>query len=204
MKSGDRVPSIRLPSDSGDEVDLAAASAHGKTVIYFYPKDDTPGCTREAQAFTAAIKKLSSLGAKVYGISKDGTESHCRFRDKYSLNFPLLSDKELAAHKAFGAWGEKTMYGKKVTGVIRSTFLVENGTVSRVYANVKVDGHVDAVLAALGGDPAAAAAPGRGAEKRPAKPAKKTAAKKASARTAKTVAKKPAKKPAKKAAKKKG
>jgi peroxiredoxin Q/BCP len=184
MKTGDRVPSIRLNSDSGEEVDLASASAHGKTVIYFYPKDDTPGCTREAQAFTAAAKKLQSLGAKVYGISKDGTESHCRFRDKYNLNFPLLSDKELTAHKAFGAYGEKTMYGKKVTGVIRSTFLVEDGKVARVYSNVKVDGHVDAVLAALGGGEAAPAtnaakkAPSKKAPPKSAKPAKKPAAKK--------------------------
>jgi peroxiredoxin Q/BCP len=184
MKSGDKVPSIRLHSDSGDEVDLASASAHGKTVIYFYPKDDTPGCTREAQAFTAAAKKLASLGAKVYGISKDGTESHCRFRDKYNLNFPLLSDKELAAHKAFGAWGEKTMYGKKVTGVIRSTFLVEDGKVSRVYSNVKVDGHIDQVLAALGGGEAAPATK--------AAPAKKAPAKKAPAKSAKSAT--PAKK----------
>lgn len=182
MKAGDRIPSIRLTSDAGSQVDLAAA-AKGKAVIYFYPRDDTPGCTREAQGFTAAAKDFAALGATVYGISKDKVETHCKFRDKYKLGIPLLSDPALAAHKAFGAYGEKTMYGKKVLGVIRSTFLVEGGKVVRAWASVKVDGHVDAVLAELRGEgakPKAAAkvakkaAPAKAAAKE-AQPAKKVA-----------------------------
>jgi peroxiredoxin Q/BCP len=196
MKAGDRIPSIKLVSDSGDTVDLGVVASEGKAVVYFYPRDDTPGCTREAQAFTAAAKSLKALGARVYGISKDGKESHCRFRDKYKLNFPLLSDPELVAHKAFGAFGEKTMYGKKVTGVIRSTFVIDSGKVVRAFSNVKVDGHVDAVLATLGGDaPAGKDARAKSGAKITNKPvAKKPTAKKAAALT--TAKKAPAKKPA--------
>ena len=156
MKAGDKIPSIRLASDTGAHVDLSAASKD-KAVIYFYPRDDTPGCTREAQGFSAAAKDFAALGATVYGVSKDKVDTHCKFRDKYKLAIPLLSDPDLAAHKAFGAYGEKTMYGKKVLGVIRSTFLVSGGKVVRAWGSVKVDGHVDAVLAALRGDGAVAA-----------------------------------------------
>ncbi len=166
MKAGDKIPSLRLASDAGSQVDLAAV-AKGKTVIYFYPRDDTPGCTREAQGFTAAAKEFAALGATVYGISKDKVETHCKFRDKYKLAIPLLSDPDLTAHKAFGAYGEKTMYGKKVLGVIRSTFLAQGGKVVRAWSSVKVDGHVDAVLAELRGE---------GKKPKPA-PAKKAAAK---------------------------
>ncbi len=181
MQAGDKIPSIRLASDAGSQVDLATA-AKGKAVIYFYPRDDTPGCTREAQGFTAAAKDFAALGATVYGISKDKVETHCKFRDKYKLAIPLLSDPDLTAHKAFGAYGEKTMYGKKVLGVIRSTFLVEGGKVVRAWGSVKVDGHVDAVLGALRGDGAAAkkaSAKPKKTAKLAAKPAAKPAAKKA-------------------------
>ncbi len=119
-------------------------------VVYFYPRDSTPGCTREAQAFHAAAKELAKLDAAVVGVSKDSVKSHCSFRDKHSLGFPLLSDPDLALHEAFGSYGEKTMYGKKVMGTIRSTFILDpEGKVVRVFPNVKVDGHVDAILDAL-------------------------------------------------------
>lgn len=150
LKVGDKAPKFELASDSGKKLGLA--SFPGKhVVVYFYPKDNTPGCTREAQAFAEKNKALTGAGAVVLGISKDSVKSHCGFRDKYALNFPLLSDDDLSVHKAFGAYGEKTMYGKKVLGTIRSTFIVDpNGKIAHVFPNVKVDGHVDAVLSALG------------------------------------------------------
>ena len=121
-----------------------------KLVVYFYPRDDTPGCTREAQAFDQALSKFAKLGAAVVGVSKDSTASHCKFRDKYRLNFPLLSDPDTTVSQKYGAWGEKNMYGKKSMGIVRTTVIVgDDGKVQKVWRKVKVDGHVDAVLAAL-------------------------------------------------------
>lgn len=149
LSEGDKAPDFELETDSGKRVSLA--SFKNKTlVLYFYPKDSTPGCTREAQAFTAARKSIEAAGGAVLGVSRDSVKSHCSFRDEYELAIPLASDPDLSVHKAYGAWGEKTMYGKKVTGVIRSTFLVKDGRIARVFSNVKVDGHADAVLRALG------------------------------------------------------
>jgi peroxiredoxin Q/BCP len=151
LKEGDKVPAFTLESDAGEKVSLKGLLDGAKhVVVYFYPKDSTPGCTREAQGFSAAQKKLAKLGAKVVGVSKDSVKSHCSFRDKYELTVPLLSDPDLVVHKAFGAYGEKSMYGKKVLGTIRSTFILgKGGKVLRVYPSVKVDGHVDQVLEAL-------------------------------------------------------
>jgi peroxiredoxin Q/BCP len=148
-KTKDRAPAFDLESDRGQRVTLK--DFRGKwLVLYFYPRDNTPGCTREAQGFSAAAAALKKLGAEVIGVSKDSVSSHCGFRDKFGLKFPLLSDPELEAHKAFGAWGTKTMYGKKVQGTIRSTFLISpEGNIARSWSGVKVDGHVDAVIAAL-------------------------------------------------------
>lgn len=149
LKAGDLAPSFDLEADDGTRKKLA--DFRGKwLVLYFYPKDSTPGCTREAQGFSAAAKKLAKAGAAVAGVSKDSIKSHCSFRDKYELAIPLLSDPKLDAHNAYGAYGEKTMYGKKVMGTIRSTFLIDpKGKVRKIYSPVKVDGHVDAVLADL-------------------------------------------------------
>ena len=154
VDAGDKAPAFELESDTGESVklkDLLESGAQGKTlVLYFYPKDDTPGCTREAQAFADAKRKLSAAGAQVAGVSKDSIKSHCKFRDKYSLNFPLLSDPELTVHKAYGAYGEKVMYGKKTMGTIRSTFVIDpKGKIVRAWRGVKVDGHIDAVLEAI-------------------------------------------------------
>ena len=148
LSVGDKAPAFDLPSDSGDNVELGDYA--GKTfVLYFYPKDNTPGCTREAQAFTKLLPKFKKAGVDVLGVSKDSVASHCGFRDKLKLKVPLLSDPDLAVHKAYGAFGDKMMYGKKVKGVIRSTFLIEKGKIKRAWGSVKVDGHAEAVLAAL-------------------------------------------------------
>jgi len=151
LSVGDKAPSFDLPSDSGDNVKLGDYA--GKTfVLYFYPKDNTPGCTREAQAFTKLLPKFKKAGVDVLGVSKDSVASHCGFRDKLKLKVPLLSDPELEVHKAYGAYGDKVMYGKKVKGVIRSTFLIEKGKIKRAWGSVKVDGHAEAVLAAVQND----------------------------------------------------
>ena len=149
LEVGSRAPALDLASDEGGRVSLRDFA--GKwLVVYFYPKESTPGCTREAQDFTRAVAKLTRTGAAVVGVSRDSIESHCRFKDKIGIKFPLLSDPDLVVHRAYGAWGTKVMYGKKVEGVIRSTFLVgPDGALARAWRGVKVDGHVDKVLEAL-------------------------------------------------------
>jgi len=149
LEAGSKAPKFKLESDAGSEVSVADYA--GKwLVLYFYPKDNTPGCTREAQDFTKAAAKLKKLGAEVVGISKDSVKSHCGFKEKIGIKFTLLSDPLLEAHEAYGAWGTKVMYGKKVQGVIRSTFLVSpEGKIAQAWRGVKVDGHVDKVLAAI-------------------------------------------------------
>jgi peroxiredoxin Q/BCP len=189
LKAGDRAPDFELPADDGGTVRLPPQKGR-RAVVYFYPKDDTPGCTVEAIEFTRAMGKLHALGIDVYGISKDTIQSHCKFRDKHALKVRLLSDPDLTVHKAFGAYGEKNMYGNKVLGTIRSTFLIaKDGTIEHAWPSVKVQGHVDAVVAAAGGEAA------------PKKPA--TAKKAASAKTPATAKKKAPAAPKKKAAPKK-
>jgi peroxiredoxin Q/BCP len=165
LKEGDKVPAAVLRtsfetsfagSDTGKTMTLGDLASPGKTlVLYFYPKDSTPGCTRQAQGFTASKKAIEKAGGVVVGVSRDSVKSHCSFRDKYDLAIPLVSDPDRKLHEAFGAWGEKVMYGKKITGAIRSTFLIKDGVVAKVWPSVKVDGHIDAVIAALSGAPAA-------------------------------------------------
>lgn len=122
-----------------------------KVVVYFYPKDDTPGCTRQACDFRDNMARLEATGAVVLGISNDSMESHDKFRGKYSLPFELLSDADHSVAEKYGAWGEKKLYGKTSMGTIRSTFVIdEEGRVTAKWSNVRVDGHVDEVLAALG------------------------------------------------------
>jgi len=146
LKEGDKAPAFKLPSVEGGDVGLKDFA--GKTVVlYFYPKDDTPGCTREACAFRDSQAALKKAGAVVLGVSPDSVESHQKFRGKYKLNFPLLADADKSVAKKYGAWGEKVMYGKKVTGMIRSTFVIDrDGVVRKVFPRVKVDGHADKVL----------------------------------------------------------
>jgi peroxiredoxin Q/BCP len=149
IQEGQPAPAFELESSTGGRVRLADLA--GKTVVlYFYPKDDTPGCTREAQAFRDVVPKLKRANVEVLGVSKDSVQSHCKFSDKYSLNFPLLSDPDGTVLQAYGAWGEKNMYGKKSMGVIRTTVIIgPNGVVTKIYPNVRVDGHVDKVVAWL-------------------------------------------------------
>ena len=120
-------------------------------VLYFYPRDDTPGCTREACSFRDRSKELADLGAAVLGVSPDGVQSHVKFRDKYRLNFPLLADTNHKVAEKYGAWREKTRFGKTSMGIQRSTFLIDaEGKVAKVWKSVKVDGHDGQVIKALG------------------------------------------------------
>ncbi|MFW6066711.1 MAG: thioredoxin-dependent thiol peroxidase [Myxococcota bacterium] len=149
LEPGKKAPAFTLPSSDGGKVSLKDLA--GKwVVLYFYPKDDTPGCTTEAQDFRDAKAKLSRRGAVVLGVSKDSIDSHCKFIDKHGLNFQLLSDPDGKVLEKYGAWGEKNMYGKKTMGVIRSTVLIDPaGKVAKVWPRVRVKGHVDQVLSAL-------------------------------------------------------
>jgi thioredoxin-dependent peroxiredoxin len=147
---GEQAPDFTLFADDGSKVKLSSLRG-SPVVLYFYTRDDTPGCTREACAFRDLKEKLRRAGAKVVGISPDAVESHAKFRDKHRLNFPLLADPDHKAAQKFGAWREKNMYGKKTMGVQRSTFLIDRrGRVAKVWKNVKVDGHDQQVLKALG------------------------------------------------------
>jgi peroxiredoxin Q/BCP len=174
-QEGATAPTFDLEDDTGAKVTLDDYA--GKWLgLYFYPRDNTPGCTREAHDFTASASKLKKLGADVVGVSRDSTKSHCGFKEKMGITFTLLSDPELEAHRAYGAWGTKTMYGKKVEGVIRSTFLVSpDGSIARAWKGVKVDGHVDKVIAALE-EAREGGAPKAGTKAKP-KAAKKSSAK---------------------------
>lgn len=156
LQPGTKAPAFRLPASTGGEIGLDDLRGR-KVVLYFYPKDSTPGCTQEACDFRDRDAALQGQGAVVLGVSKDSLASHEKFRAKYELPFPLLSDPDNAVANAFGAYGEKTMYGKKVLGTIRSTFLIdENGVIERTWSPVKVAGHADEVLAALRGEAPAA------------------------------------------------
>jgi peroxiredoxin Q/BCP len=150
IEEGQSAPDFTLPADNGKDVKLS--DFRGKPVVlYFYPKDDTPGCTKEACAFRDRSQDLKDRGAVVLGVSPDDVASHGQFRDKYSLNFPLLADTDHQVAETYGAWREKNMYGNKSLGLQRSTFLIDReGRVRKVWKKVSVDGHDEEVLAALG------------------------------------------------------
>lgn len=149
IEVGAKAPDFTLAADDGSKIKLSALKGQ-PVVLYFYPRDDTPGCTREACAFRDAKKQLAATGAKVLGVSTDDVASHVKFRDKYKLNFPLLADPDHKVAEKYGAWREKNMYGKKSLGIQRSTYLIDaQGKVARVWQRVQVDGHDEKVLAAL-------------------------------------------------------
>ena len=149
LEPGDKAPAFTLTSDAGMKIKLSQFKGQ-PVVLYFYPKDDTPGCTKEACAFRDAQSKLAQSSAAVLGVSPDTPESHAKFRDKFKLNFPLLADPDHAVAEAYGAWREKNMYGKKSMGVQRSTYLIDlAGKVDKVWKRVQVDSHDNEVLRAL-------------------------------------------------------
>lgn len=147
---GDVAPDFELESDDGSTLSLRNLRGQ-KVVLYFYPKDDTSGCTTQACEFRDAIPRFTADGAVILGVSPDSVSSHEKFRDKFGLNFPLLADEEHAVAEAYGVWKEKSMYGRKYWGVERSTFLIdEEGVVRRAWRKVKPKGHAEIVAEALG------------------------------------------------------
>ena len=155
LQPGDPSPDFTLPTTAGGQVSLASLRGK-KVVLYFYPKDQTPGCTVEACDFRDAHVQLQRAGAVVLGVSRDSIGSHGRFREKYKLPFDLLTDEDAKVSTAFGAYGKKLMYGKEVIGTIRSTFVIdEAGKLAAVFPKVKVAGHAAEVLAALRAAPEA-------------------------------------------------
>jgi thioredoxin-dependent peroxiredoxin len=145
LEVGDKAPDFKLPADGGKTISLSALK--GKNVVlYFYPKDDTPGCTIEAKDFRDHIKDFEAANTMVLGMSKDPVKSHDSFKEKYCLPFPLVSDTGTTAED-YGVWGEKSMYGKTYMGIERTTFLIDkNGVIRNIWRKVKVDGHVSEVL----------------------------------------------------------
>ena len=149
LEAGKKAPAFTLPSSDGEDVSLA--DAKGKFVVLsFSPRDNTPGCTIEAQDFSKLTPKFKKAGAIVWGVSKDSIASHCKFRDKFELSFALLTDADGKVMEAYDAWGEKVMYGQKKLGIIRSTVLIgKDGKVIRHWPKVSVKGHAEAVLEEL-------------------------------------------------------
>jgi peroxiredoxin Q/BCP len=149
IEPGMKAPAFSLKAGDGSRVRLADLRGR-PVVLYFYPRDDTPGCTREACAFRDQQARLKELGATVLGVSTDSVESHAKFAAKYGLNFPLLADVDHAVAAKYGAWREKNLYGKKSMGIQRSTFLIDaDGKVAKVWKRVNVDGHEQEVFEAL-------------------------------------------------------
>lgn len=148
LNVGDAAPSFSLPATGGQTITLDSLVGK-KVILYFYPKDDTSGCTLEAQAFNALRNQFEEAGAVVLGVSPDGVKSHEKFKAKYELGFPLLADEEKSMLEAYGVWVEKSMYGRKYMGVERTTFLIDpDGRIARIWPKVKVPGHAQEVLEA--------------------------------------------------------
>ena len=144
-QEGDPAPEFRLPADGGEEVGLEDFRGR-RLVLYFYPKDDTSGCTTEACEFRDSLPRFRDLDAAVLGVSPDPVDSHRKFKEKYDLNFPLLADEDHEVAEAYGVWKEKSMYGRKYWGVERSTFVIDrDGTIEKVFRKVRPEGHAGAV-----------------------------------------------------------
>jgi thioredoxin-dependent peroxiredoxin len=149
LKEGDKAPDIRLQTDTGEPFKLSDLKGK-RVVLYFYPRADTPGCTTEACEFRDDIAKFRKLGAAIVGVSPDKPAAQAKFKTKYDLPFTLLADEEKAAAQAYGVWQEKNMYGKKVMGIVRSTFVIgPDGKIEKIYSKVKAKGHAAEVLGAL-------------------------------------------------------
>lgn len=160
LQEGDKVPaslagiwvdSASDPEKEGKKIKLSSLWKEGPLVLYFYPKDMTPGCTTEAKDFQEGLEKIATLGANVVGCSRDPVKSHCKFITKHSLEFGLLSDESGEITEAFGVWAEKKLYGKTFMGIIRSTFVIEKGKVIKAYPKVKVKEHVAEIIEYLEG-----------------------------------------------------
>ena len=165
LQVGKRAPAFALQDGSGRTVRLSEFRGR-RVVLYFYPKDDTPGCTKEACSFRDDLAAFSREGAVVFGVSRDDVASHARFAQKFRLNFPLLSDPDAAVCKAYGVYKQKSMYGRTYWGIERTTFIInEGGRIAAVFPKVKVEAHLDEVLRTLRGWPASAP----GAARRPAR-----------------------------------
>lgn len=148
LTAGDAAPPFTLPADGGSTVSLAALAGR-KIVLYFYPKDDTSGCTKEAIAFNGLKPQFAAAGAEIIGVSADSVASHDKFKAKYGLGFTLASDETMEMLNRYGVWVEKSMYGRKYMGIERTTILIDSaGKIARVWPKVKVEGHAEEVLAA--------------------------------------------------------
>jgi len=149
LKEGDKAPDIRVRTETGDEFKLPSLKGK-RVVLYFYPRADTPGCTVEACEFRDGIKAFAKKGAAVVGVSPDKPAAQSKFKQKYDLPFTLLADEDKAAAQAYGVWREKNMYGKKVMGIVRTTFVIgTDGKIEKIYGSVKAKGHAAQVLADL-------------------------------------------------------
>lgn len=148
LTAGDAAPPFTLPADGGSTVSLAALAGR-KIVLYFYPKDDTSGCTKEAIAFNSLKPQFAAAGAEIIGVSADSVASHDKFKAKYGLGFTLASDETMEMLNRYGVWVEKSMYGRKYMGIERTTILIDSaGKIARIWPKVKVEGHAEEVLAA--------------------------------------------------------
>ncbi len=149
LSIGNPAPDFDLPADGGSRIKLSSFKGQ-KVVLYFYPKDDTPGCTAESCNFRDHKKDFEKLGAQIIGLSKDSVKKHDKFKEKYDLNFPLASDEGSDTCERYGVWVEKSMYGRKYMGIDRATFLIdEKGNITAIWRKVKVPGHVDEVAKAI-------------------------------------------------------
>lgn len=149
LNIGDKAPDFTLPTDGISEITLSQFKGQ-KVILYFYPKDDTPGCTKESCGFNENLSALNKTNVQVIGMSKCSVKKHNKFKEKYSLKFPLASDENNQTCEAYGTWTEKSMFGRKYMGIERSTFLIdENGKIAQIWRKVKVTGHVEAVMKTL-------------------------------------------------------
>ncbi|UCE08518.1 MAG: thioredoxin-dependent thiol peroxidase [bacterium] len=150
LKVGDKAPNFTLKSDKDVDISLSDFLGKSDVILYFYPKDNTSGCTKEACSFRDNIQPIQAKNAVVLGVSPDSVKSHQNFVNKQNLNFTLLSDQDHKVAEAYGAWGEKSMYGKKYMGILRSTFVIgKDGKIKKVFEKVKPEGHAEEVLQVL-------------------------------------------------------